>query len=208
MHTKGAATRLRIAERAAPLFNTRGFFGASLDDLLRAAGIKKGGLYNHYASKEALALAAFDFAMARFRKRFRLAVAHAPDTAERLRAIVHTMLRSHVDPVVAGGCVVMNTAIEADDALPALRERAQSGMSELLRFTGAHIKLGIRCGDLRADLDARHCASIIVSTCEGAVMLSKLFDDDAHVRRAETHLRAFIASMAAGHATRSAGDGE
>jgi TetR/AcrR family transcriptional regulator, transcriptional repressor for nem operon len=198
MYSKGAATRLRIAKQAAPVFNTHGFYGASLDELVRATGIKKGGLYNHFPSKEALALAAFDFALARFRERFVKAVENTPRAADRLHAIVHTMLRSYADPAVAGGCVLLNTAVESDDAaLPALRERTQIAMRDLLRFTGAQIKLGMQTGELRADVDPRLCASVIVSTCEGAVMLSKLFGDDAHVRRATEHLQNFVTSLVA-----------
>ena len=56
MGPKGSATKQRIVEAAAPVFNQRGYWGASMADLMAATGLEKGGIYNHFGSKEALAL--------------------------------------------------------------------------------------------------------------------------------------------------------
>ena len=194
---KGLRTRGTILEKAAPVFNTRGFFGTSVEDLVRATGLQKGGLYNHYASKEALALAAFDFTAAQFRARFAEVVEGKLTHVERLIAIAGVMLRNYDDPVVDGGCVVFNTAIESDDAHPVLRQKAKDAMQDLLRFVGHHLKLGIQSGELRGDVDARMVTSVIVSICEGAVALSKLYDDPAHVRSATAFVAAYVRSLAA-----------
>ena len=58
---KGEATRRLILERAAPVFNQRGYAGASMSELVEATGIEKGGIYNHFGSKEDLAVEAFDY---------------------------------------------------------------------------------------------------------------------------------------------------
>ena len=68
--TKGERTRLEIVRNAAPLFNTKGYEGTSLSDLMAATGLQKGGIYRHFASKEELAGEAFDYAWRRaFEKR-------------------------------------------------------------------------------------------------------------------------------------------
>jgi TetR/AcrR family transcriptional repressor of nem operon len=53
--TKGQQTRREIVEKAAPLFNKKGFEGTSLSDLMHATGLQKGGIYHHFSSKEELA---------------------------------------------------------------------------------------------------------------------------------------------------------
>ena len=60
--TKGERTRQEIVRNAAPLFNTKGYEGTSLSDLMAATGLQKGGIYRHFASKEELAAEAFDYA--------------------------------------------------------------------------------------------------------------------------------------------------
>ena len=47
------------------MFNRQGYVGASLRDLIDATGLEKGGIYNHFGSKEQLALEAYDYAMSR-----------------------------------------------------------------------------------------------------------------------------------------------
>ena len=45
------------------MFNRQGYVGASMRDLIDATGLEKGGIYNHFGSKEQLALEAYDYAM-------------------------------------------------------------------------------------------------------------------------------------------------
>jgi TetR/AcrR family transcriptional repressor of nem operon len=53
--SKGKQTRRKIVEAAAPIFNKRGYEGSSLNDLMEATGLKKGGMHRHFSSKEELA---------------------------------------------------------------------------------------------------------------------------------------------------------
>ncbi len=50
--------------------NTKDYFRSSINDLVRETGLKKGGIYNHFGSKEQLALEAFDYAAEIMRGRF------------------------------------------------------------------------------------------------------------------------------------------
>src|SRR5580704_7902151 len=59
--TKGELTRQKIVEQAAQIFNRRGYDGGSMSELMEATGLKKGGIYRHFSSKEELALEAFDY---------------------------------------------------------------------------------------------------------------------------------------------------
>lgn len=204
MVRKGERTRRRILESTAGVFNTKGYFGSSMGDLVRASGLEKGGIYNHFGSKEELALEAFDYAASIMRGRFEEALRDKQGALERLNAVVDVLGGMVEDPPVDGGCPVMNTAVEADDAHPALRERAVAAMGEWLGLVGRTVKDGVASGELRPDADPREVATVVVATLEGAVMLSRLHDDPAHVRRAVEHLRAYLASLvrAPGHAAR------
>jgi TetR/AcrR family transcriptional regulator, transcriptional repressor for nem operon len=194
---KGIKTRAAILERSAPVFNTLGYAGASLQDLVRATGLQKGGLYNHYESKEALALATFDYAVEQFGARYTAAVDSADSATGKLLALAKAMLRNYEDPPVAGGCIVLNTAIESDDANPALRERAQIAMTKLLALIGSTVKAGKASGEFRPDIDPRETATLLVAIYEGALMLSKLYGERTHIQRAERHMTALIRSFRA-----------
>ena len=56
----------RIVASASRLLRERGLAGASVDDVMKAAGMTHGGFYKHFDSKEALVEAAMDAAFAEF----------------------------------------------------------------------------------------------------------------------------------------------
>ena len=47
-------TRARIVECARALFNRRGFTEVSIDEIMAAAGLTRGGFYNHFKTKDEL----------------------------------------------------------------------------------------------------------------------------------------------------------
>ncbi len=196
MRTKGERTRRRIVERAAEVFNTKGYFGSSMSDLVREIGLEKGGIYNHFGSKEELALEAFDYAAGTMQERFKAALAGKQRALERLFAVVDVLGGLAEDPPVAGGCPVLNTAVESNDTHMELKERAREAMSGWLRLIGSIIKEGVRKGELRPDTDPRETASVVVATLEGAVMLSRLYDDPAYMKRSVYHLKEHLRSLA------------
>jgi AcrR family transcriptional regulator len=184
-----------IVERAAPVFNVYGYFGATMNDLIRETKIGKGGIYNHFESKEMLASEAFDFAVELVRERFRAALAGQQRAADRLLAVVGVFRSMIDDPPLRGGCPVLNTAVEADDTNPLLRDKARQVMAEWQQMIVRTARKGLAAGELRPEADPEALATVITATLEGAVMLSKLYSDPVYMYRAVDHLTAHIQSL-------------
>lgn len=91
--SKGQQTRERILAHSAQLFNRQGYSGASLTDIMRETGLEKGGIYNHFASKEQLALESFDYAYELVSQRMRQALSGKFNAIERLQAMVSVFQR-------------------------------------------------------------------------------------------------------------------
>jgi AcrR family transcriptional regulator len=195
---KGERTRRRIVERAAPVFNQRGFAGASMNELVAATGLEKGGIYNHFGSKEALAREALDYSVSLIVDRFSRALDGREDAVDRLVAIVDAFADEIDHPDVPGGCPVANTALESDDTNPELCAHARGAMDTWHRLIGSIVKSGKQRGDLRAGTDPYELATVITATLEGALMLSRLMHEPAHMRRAAAHLTAHVDSLRAG----------
>ncbi len=185
---KGEATRQRIVELAAPVFNCKGYVGASFRDLIDATGLEKGGIYNHFGSKEALALEAYDHAMSIVTTALARSQDNATDAPDRLVRLIRAFSTSARKPVIEGGCPIMNTAIEADDTHPELRNRARDSMTQWHRLIGRIVKDGKAEGTLRDDVDPYALASTITGALEGALMLSRLYDDPSHMDHVVAHL--------------------
>jgi TetR/AcrR family transcriptional regulator, transcriptional repressor for nem operon len=190
--SKGEQTREMILARAAQLFSRRGYFGSSLADIMQETGLEKGGIYNHFSSKEQLALEAFDYAFTLLQQRVRHTLSGKTHAVDRLLAIIAYFQSIIDDPPLVGGCPILNTAIEADDAHPVLRDRARAAMDSLRTTIERIVTKGIERQEIRPEVDAATCATILIATLEGAVMLSKLYEDPVHIQRAADHLSHYI----------------
>lgn len=193
---KGEETRRQVVERAAALFNQIGYQATSISDVMAATGLKKGGIYRHFESKEELTLEAFDFAVEKMRERFTVALRGKITARDRLRAIIAVYETLPTDPPVPGGCPLLNASVEADDANPALRTRADSVMDSLLRVVEKTIKDGQRARELSQKVRADSTAAFIVASLEGAVMLSKLQGSPRRMKMVTRNLHRFIDQMA------------
>lgn len=189
---KGEQTREMILEKAAEVFSRQGYFGSSISDLVKATGLEKGGIYNHFTSKENLALEAFDYSFEQVWKLHRQALEGKTQAVDRLLAIVSVFRILAENPPLPGGCPVLNTAVEADDAHPALRDRAKMAMDVWRDTIRRVINKGKERQEIRQEVDADTFASVLISTLEGAVMLSKLYRDPVHMHRAVDHLTHYI----------------
>lgn len=190
--SKGEQTREMILARAAQLFSRQGYFGSSLSDIMQETGLEKGGIYNHFASKEQLALEAFDYSIELVQQRTKLALAGKANAIDRLLAIVSVFQGLVDDPPLDGGCPILNTAVEADDAQPALRERAREAMDSWRSTIHRIVAKGIARQEIRPEVDADALATILIASLEGAIMMSKLYGDSVHMRRAVDHLTSYI----------------
>jgi AcrR family transcriptional regulator len=61
-----AQTKQKVTEAARTLFNTRGFDGVSIDQIMAEAGLSRGGFYHHFNNKEELFAATVDSFCAAF----------------------------------------------------------------------------------------------------------------------------------------------
>jgi AcrR family transcriptional regulator len=195
---KGERTRQRIVELAAPVFNRQGFAGASLRDLVEATGLEKGGIYNHFGSKEQLALEAYDYATSRVTEALARSQDGAGDAIDRLVRMIRAFALSARRPAIEGGCPIMNTAIDADDTHPDLRDRARTSMTQWHRLVGRIVKDGKAGGVLAEAVDPYALASTITAALEGALMLARLYDEPAHMDRVVDHLVSYVETLRTG----------
>jgi TetR/AcrR family transcriptional regulator, transcriptional repressor for nem operon len=186
--SKAQTTRAEIIHQAAALFNQRGYAGASIADIMAATGLKKGGIYNHFHSKDELAIASFNYAVQLMQQRYAAALRGQRSAKARLQAMINTFCEAAADPPIPGGCPILNTAIESDHTHPALRQCAQQAMDQWQQLLTKILRWGIEHGEVRGSIDPATTASLIIALTEGAVMMSQLYGDRLYLERARQHL--------------------
>lgn len=182
------ATREAILRKSGVLFNTQGYKATSISDITTATGYTKGAIYRHFANKAVLERETLAYLSSLMFERLRDCIRSERTAGEKLRAIF-TYFESYVErPEVKGGCPLMNAAIEADDANPALRKEAVRILDILRESVITIIRNGIQHGQIRKDADADYYATIIIASLEGAIMMSKLRRNNHDIKRVIGHL--------------------
>jgi len=171
--SKGEETRQHIIEKAAAIFNQRGYEGTALSDLMEATKLRKGGIYRHFESKEELAAEAFDYAWGLAWRTRRQGLAEIPNSVDRLKRLVRNFVEIRT-PNLPGGCPLMNTAVEADDGNAVLRGRAREALGWWREFIENTVEAGKENGEIRKEADGAKAATLIIAGLEGGLMMSRL----------------------------------
>ena len=187
--TKGERTRASIIRQSAELFNRIGYARASMRDVTEATGVKRGGIYNHFGSKDELAVESFQFAAGKLIGGLEQTLDAHDDPREGLRAAASAFASVYDEgDTFAGGCPIFNTAVESrsqDDALRAAVQEAVFALHDRIRTTIAE---GIAQGAIAGDVQPAEGATVFIATLEGALVLSALSEDRSHLDRAVAHL--------------------
>jgi AcrR family transcriptional regulator len=177
------ATRQLIIESTAEVFNKKGFAGTSIADLEKATGLTKGSIYGNFENKDAVALAVFDYNLDNKLRIIREQVEKRTSFKDKLLAHVLAHSPAAKTSFTAGGCPMMNTAVEADDTHEELRKRAADGLLEWTDNIVVIIKAGIAAGEFKKSIDPAGTALHIISLIEGGALFAKSTQDMKHAKK-------------------------
>lgn len=177
-------TRRRIADAALEQFHLKGYNGTSVQDLMSAVGAPKGTFYNHFASKEALAIDA----LRRYGDSFGLeALADAGSGTPRERIDRHLagLVASGLTIAAEKGCLMANLAGE----VPAHSATVASAIGDFLQRWTSTLATVIdeakAAGELTSDMPSGDLAEFIVNAWEGGAVKSKATSSNEPVRTFE-----------------------
>ncbi len=192
MLTKSEQTKQFIIEKAAPIFNKKGFAATSMNDILEATGLAKGGVYGNFDSKEEIALMAFEYANQRLVAALADKIRNESTAKDKLIAILNFYHNYSIYPTLEGGCPVLNSALDADFNFPALKEKAALALNKMLESLEYIINKGITTKEFRKKVDAKAEANLIFSVIEGGMMMSRLNNEPKYLNDLLVYLKKHI----------------
>ncbi|SCW61292.1 TetR/AcrR family transcriptional regulator [Mucilaginibacter sp. NFR10] len=179
--SKAERTRQFIIERTSPVFNKKGYAGTSLSDLTEATGLTKGSIYGNFKNKEEVAAEVFEYNSGKVRKQIQERIQRATSYHDKLLVyaqVYHSFTRGDFIP---GGCPILNTAVDADDTNPLLKDKAARAVIRWKTGIENLIKAGIEAGELKADINITETALSMIALIEGGIMISKVTDSPANL---------------------------
>ncbi|MFP5112556.1 TetR/AcrR family transcriptional regulator [Bacillaceae bacterium C204] len=178
---KGERTKNYIIEQSSSLFNKNGYKSTSISEIMMATGLKKGGIYNHFENKDALAKASFSHSINVLKDKYIEAVRSKDTSSEQFDAFISVFSSLIDNNLVVGGCPIMNAAIEADDSKVDFEDSIKEGFTGLIKLIKGIIQNGKNQNEINKEVDTEQMAVIILSSIEGALALSRLFQDKIYL---------------------------
>ncbi len=190
--TKAEKTKRFIVEKAAVLFNQKGYAGTSMSDIMEATGLTKGGLYGNFKNKEDISVAAFQYAVEEVANAIRVRTKVIDDATDKLKAVVYFYREKILNPPIKGGCPILNTSVEADDNHPILREMVLAQLNLWKTSLVRTITKGQGRGEIKEAIDSEKFAILFITTIEGGIMLTRVYNDKEKFQIISEHLLEMI----------------
>jgi AcrR family transcriptional regulator len=171
--TKAEKTRNFIVEKTAAIFNRKGYAGTSLTDLTEATGLSKGSIYGNFANKDEVALAVFDYNLFLLNNGINAAAGNSTNAVDKLLKMANFYRSEFKNLITQGGCPLLNTAIEADDTHPQLKEKVAKGIRAWKNKIESVVKQGIESKEIKATVNTSEFATEFIALIEGGIMLAR-----------------------------------
>jgi TetR/AcrR family transcriptional regulator, transcriptional repressor for nem operon len=167
------ATRQKLLERAFEEIHRNGFRAASLESILADAGVTKGALYHHFASKTELGYAVVDEVVRPWMEQVWQPVTAADNPIDAAIGVIRERLRERSQMALTIGCPFNNLTQEMSGLDQGFRERLSAILHDWREATASAMRRGQANGTVCADVDARAAAAFVISSVEGCVGMAK-----------------------------------
>jgi TetR/AcrR family transcriptional repressor of nem operon len=196
MIRKGARTRQKIIEKALRLFCVKGYYNTSINDILQATALTKGGLYGHFASKEELWYAVYDEALSTWRKVVFQGIQSNADPLERIQILIENDLKKKLGGnVFEGGCFFHSMLVELSGQSNAMSNHLMQGFKQLVELLCAWLKEADQQGQLKENLNFSEIANYVVIGLNGAAALYGSSRNPAILDQTLSQIRFYIRQL-------------
>jgi TetR/AcrR family transcriptional regulator, transcriptional repressor for nem operon len=174
----------KILTTGLQVVHERGFAGASVRDIVKAAGVPQGSFTNHFASKEAFGLAVIELYLANSRKNIAETLRNdALPPLQRLGDYIEAIKDRMNKAQMRNGCLFGNFTAEACEHSEVIRHRLVEIFSEIQDAVAYCLKSAVKAGELPRKFKCDETAGFIVSSLQGANLLAKAQRSPAPVDR-------------------------
>jgi AcrR family transcriptional regulator len=197
MPTKGEITKAKLMDIAERHILENGFAATSIDELIKEAGITKGGFFYHFDGKNDLALALIQ----RYREKDELIFSGLFDRARELtddplqQMLVFVKLLAEMMENLEGlhpGCLVASFTYESHQVNEVVRKIVEDSVLDWRRLFREQIDLIDEKYKANAEADSIHLADMLSTIIEGGIVVSRALNDSSILVRQLLEYRSYI----------------
>ena len=169
------SNREKLLREGLEVVLAQGYSGASVRDIVRAAGVPQGSFTNHFPSKEAFAHEVLDLYFSLVRGNIDKTLRNdSLPPLRRLRAWFDLQIAFLKKAQFRTGCLIGNFSIEASDQSKSIRERLTKFFKDIHESIVYCLKAAVDAGELSASTDIGEVANFLYSSWQGAILQSKV----------------------------------
>lgn len=182
MGSRGEATRERVLSVAEDLVLKRGFAGTSIDDIVKGAGITKGGFFYHFDGKDDLAVGLMRRYQVNDASFFQALGKRAADLTEdplqQMLIFLKLLAEAMGDlPSVHPGCLVATFTYESQQVNDDVRAINEECVLHWRRMFLAQLARIERAYEAVTEVGRDQLADMLSSIIEGGIVVSKALND-------------------------------
>jgi TetR/AcrR family transcriptional regulator, transcriptional repressor for nem operon len=168
------SNREKILTEGLRVVHAHGYAGASVRDIVEAAGVPQGSFTNHFVSKEAFGLEILELYLANGRELMGQTLRNDElPPLERLRDYIDA-IKAHLNKDgMRNGCLFGNFTAETSDHSELIRLRLVEIFAEVQDAVAYCLKAAVKAGELPAGFKCNEVAGFVVSSLQGANLLAK-----------------------------------
>ena len=198
MALKGTRTRRNIIEKSLQLFCVKGYYNTSINDILDATGLTKGGLYGHFSSKEDIWYAVYDEALSIWRQVIFKDIHSNASPLERIEAFIENDIINKLgNDVFGGGCFFHSMLVELSGQSDAMSRHILAGFMQLDGLLCSWLEQADQQGMLKQGLNFKEIANYIIISLNGAAALYASSRDPAILDHTVGQLHFYIRQLKA-----------
>lgn len=168
----------QILDAAIDMMHRRGFNATAVQDITTSAGVPKGSFYNHFESKEVLAVEALGIYWQTGLGWLDILNRSDAPPLSLLKAYFRRAARAIRDENYETGCMIGNFAIEMSGSSPLIRERIALALAAWSGAIENCVREAQADGSMRRDLDAKAIGRFLLNSWQGAAMRAKVDRDN------------------------------
>jgi TetR/AcrR family transcriptional repressor of nem operon len=178
------SNREKILTEGLRVVHAHGYAGASVRDIVQAAGVPQGSFTNHFTSKEAFGLEILELYFSNGRAVMAETLRNdALPPLARLEAYIDANKTRLNKDGMRNGCLFGNFTAEASDHSELLRNRLVEIFAEVQDSVAYCLNAAVKAGELPVDFKVDDIAGFVVSSLQGANLLAKAQRNPAPVER-------------------------
>jgi TetR/AcrR family transcriptional repressor of nem operon len=167
--------REKLLDEGLKVVLSQGYSGASVRDIVRAAGVPQGSFTNHFKSKEAFAQEVLDIYFSMVRENIEKTLRNdSLPPLRRLRAWIDVQMAFLKKGECRTGCLIGNFSIEASEISDSIRRRLAEMFNEINSSIVYCLKAAVDARELPPSTDVHEIGSFLYSSLQGAVLQSKV----------------------------------